>query len=192
MMLFAKGYEYDPRISTMVHPTQPHEAMPADALAQLVEHGIIGTQSNGRLGLLPAGQALAEDFAAVGSMAATVMPRRDLMDHEREHPMTESAEYPLPHEPNRHWPMQLYIGKPVLEQIVTDAIAAIRQRAPSIDAASENPVESKANTDFILNERENFLAWVQGHPGPNVYMTLYPASETELVDVEAADEDTVF
>jgi hypothetical protein len=87
--------------------------------------------------------------------------------------------HPIPPEPNRHLPLDLYFDRDVLIEIVQHNIAAIAENAPCLDQDDEG----RAETTAMLIERECFLAWLLGHPGPNVYLALYPL--TEDVEEEA-------
>ena len=81
--------------------------------------------------------------------------------------------HPIPPEPNRHLPLDLYLDRDLLMEIVEQNMAAIVQNAAFLD----HDDEGRAETTAMLLERESFLAWLVSHPGPNVYVALYPLSE---------------
>jgi endonuclease/exonuclease/phosphatase family metal-dependent hydrolase len=86
--------------------------------------------------------------------------------------------HPIPPEPNRHLPLDLYIDRELLMELLEQNMSAIVENAAHIDRDDE----SRAETTAMLLERESFLAWLISHPGPNVYVALYPLSEEAQPD----------
>ena len=84
-------------------------------------------------------------------------------------------------------PLTIYVARELLERVLEDNIAAIHANRDAVDTTPE----LVADTVQMLRRRERFLAWVRRFPNPNVYLALYPASESEIVkdDGEGPDPD---
>ena len=72
-------------------------------------------------------------------------------------------------------PLHAPIGKVVLIAIMEDLIAAIVANRPAVEAPDD-----AFETELLLAQRREFLAWLHEQPGPNVNMALYPLPEEPL------------
>lgn len=70
-------------------------------------------------------------------------------------------------------PVFLYVGRPVLETILEDNIAAIRARSDEV-----HPTEQDQQlVSEMIDERERLLAWTRVNPNLNIWVGLFPAPE---------------
>ena len=80
-------------------------------------------------------------------------------------------------------PLHLYIGREVLEAVIEDNLANIRNnREVMIDLIGPEPAEEARLRDRIVKDRERFLEWVRAYPEVNVLVALHPLDAKALAE----------
>jgi hypothetical protein len=78
---------------------------------------------------------------------------------------------------NMTQPLELPIGRDVLINVMEDVLANMRQNRVYLEETPEDTLE----LDAMVEQREQFLAWLRAQPGPNVNMALYPLDAPGLI-----------
>lgn len=80
-------------------------------------------------------------------------------------------------------PLLVPVGKPVLEAILEDVLAALEKNRAHMLLLPDEEHEYQ----LLRTQRQELLAWVRAQAGPNVNMAMYPVTpEQELVDLSGA------
>jgi hypothetical protein len=83
-------------------------------------------------------------------------------------------------------PLELFLSTELLEQLTRDSLAALRNNRKPDETA-----EQKVSADRAIQQRIDFLAWLDTQRQPDIYMSLYPADMDgldELDDLEDLDD----
>lgn len=80
-------------------------------------------------------------------------------------------------------PLELYIPREVLNALTRDSLQALRtQTLPNATDAE------KAQIERGIQQRVDFISWLQGQGDEHIYMAIYPAALDGLDDLEELEE----